>query len=35
MSGDLVQVLLDADIFKLMQSQARGGWNDAMAMVFL
>lgn len=34
MSGDLVQVQLDADVFKLMQTEAHGGWNDRMAVVF-
>ena len=33
MSGDFVQVQLDIDVFKLMQNEDHGGWNDRMAMV--
>lgn len=33
MSGDLVQVQLDPDVFKMMQNEEHGGWNDRMAMV--
>ena len=32
-SGDLIQVQLDADVFKMMQTVQHGGWNDRMAMV--
>ena len=32
-SGNLVQVQLDADVFKMMQTEQHGGWNDRMAMV--
>ena len=31
-SGDLVQVELDVEIFRMMQ-EGHGGWNDAMAEV--
>ena len=33
MSGDFVQVQLDIDVFKLMQNEDHGGWNDRMAVV--
>jgi hypothetical protein len=33
MAGDLIQVQLDADIFKMMQNEEHGGWNDRMEMV--
>ena len=33
MAGDLIQVQLDVDIFKMMQNEEHGGWNDRMAMV--
>ena len=33
MAGDLVQVQLDVDIFKMMQNEEHGGWNDRMKMV--
>lgn len=33
MAGDLVQVQLDLDIFKMMQNEEHGGWNDRMEMV--
>ena len=33
MAGDLVQVQLDVEIFKIMQNEEHGGWNDRMAMV--
>ena len=33
MAGDLIQVELDVDIFKMMQNEEHGGWNDRMKMV--
>lgn len=33
MAGDLIQVQLDVDVFKIMQNEEHGGWNDRMAMV--
>ena len=33
MAGDLIQVQLDVDIFKMMQNEEHGGWNDRMEMV--
>ena len=35
MAGDLIQVQLDVDVFKIMQNEEHGGWNDRMAMVGL
>ena len=31
--GDLIQVELDVEVFKMMQNEEHGGWTDRMAMV--